>query len=179
MALHILPIVLAVILTGCTHSRTVHLGGEMEGPYAAINEKTQRKKPLITLADRRLIKASDLQLTPDSSSWLNVSTKRFETVATSEIRSIRFVKRGQGVLEGLSLGLLVGASLGGALGYATSSDSDFLLGRGVGALFGGVLFGGLGASIGIVMGVGEGSKVVFHFQASPPVQPGSSEEPGQ
>ena len=84
--------------------------GRSNQTLAKINRLAQRKKALVALADGRALKVSSLQMTPDFTSWLDPETGRFESVATAEIREIRFVRHGKGALEGLGIGFFGGFS---------------------------------------------------------------------
>ena len=87
--------------------------GRSNQTLAKINRLARkRKSALIALANGRALKVSSLQVTPDSTSWLDPETGRFESVATAEIREIRFVRHGKGALEGLGIGFFGGFFVG-------------------------------------------------------------------
>ncbi len=206
MITRIMLIALVLVLTGCTHTRSTGFIGE--GSYAEINRLGARKEATVTLAveryiigrqsmvtGQRHIKVSNLQMTPDSTSWLDPRTGRFETVATARIREVRIAKvrtnHPKGTLAGLGVGLLMGAVSGAIFGFAQGDDPPCqqaasgwnfsglcgLFSRsagekaGIGALLGAVVGGALGALVGAVTGTEE----IDRFEAptmAPPVADG-------
>ena len=191
----IVLIALVMALTGCTTFNTVGLVdrdpaastsenqrlvsvalgasiAELNWPYvsyAKLNRLARGKVATVLLADGRELKVGTLQVTPDSTSWLDPETGRFESVATAEIQEMRFVRHGKGALEGLGMGLLVGAVVGGALGASARCEGWCFVSQGELALIGGAVLGGIGALVGAPIGAAVGSKEIFHFgSASPP-----------
>jgi hypothetical protein len=79
------------------------------------------------------------------------------------------VQRGRGALLGLGIGFLAGALGGAVAGLASGDDPPcegyclLTLSAGGKAVIGGVMFGSLGGLIGIVVGAGRGSRVVYSF----------------
>ncbi len=175
---------LVLVLTGCTTVKTVDLSdstaeesvsvkGSRTVSYASVNKRAQRKKAHVRLADGRTLKVARLQVTRDSTSWLDSGTRRFETVATADIKEIRFVKHGKGALEGLGGGLLMGAAFGAILGFAGGDDPPCQSGTwfcwrftaGEKAAFGAVALGAVGGLLGVLTGAGVGSNETYHFSA--------------
>ena len=168
----------------------VYVRERQAGSFSRINRLARRKQVLLTLADGRALKVSSLQATPDSTSWFNKDTDRFETVATAEIQEIRFVKRGKGALQGLGLGLLTGAVLGAivARGEVTVNGATdeqlcgeegdpFLCYYAVttkAALA--VSMVGLGSLLGPIVGAVLGSKEVYRFNQGVEIPEGAAGE---
>ncbi len=170
-------VVAALALTGCVHTRTVHPGDQATLSFAGINTLGARRTATVLLADGRAFKARSLQVAGDSTSWFYAGTDHFDTIATAEIHEVRFVRRGQGALEGFFLGLGGGAATGALLGLIDGDDpscDEFLCWRFTAEekaiVLGGVL-GGIGALTGPFVGAGKGSRVIYRFSGSAPVPP--------
>lgn len=171
-------IALVLVLSGCTHMRTVDPISESSFPD--INRLGQRHSATIILADGRALKGSSLQVTPDSASWLDPVTGRFETATTEEIRTITFVRKGKGALQGVATGVLMGVALGVVIGFSGGDDPpdkcgwfDVLcteLTATEKAKSGGQIGGALGGLLGTLVGASKGKKDIFQFK-HPVVRP--------
>ncbi len=73
-----------------------------------------------------------------------------EQIARLEVRVPR--TRGQGAVRGPGWGALLGGAGGALFGAATAGDCDFCFGVGETAAIGAVLFGGIGAATGAILG---------------------------
>ncbi len=185
---------LVMALTGCVHVRPVD--PQAAPSFAELNRQAQKKSATVRLyaepyavvvrradggsrakvIDYREVTVRSLQVTPDSTSWLNARTHQLETVSTAQIKEIRFVRRGRGALEGLGIGLLSGAALGAVLGYAACPCTSWFgeaygFSRGYGAGVGVRVGGFLGGFLGLLVGSLSGSKQVYRFEAPAPGPP--------
>ncbi|MCE9577778.1 MAG: hypothetical protein K8W52_31885 [Deltaproteobacteria bacterium] len=96
---------------------------------------------------------------------------------------------GLGAIEGGGLGMLAGAAIGAAAGYSRGDDlpcapesEPFLACNshtaGQKAAIGGILFGGLGAVTGLVVGAAIGSREVYESEDGPVPRISASVTPG-
>lgn len=155
----------ALSVCGCASTRHV----DFESPDAdeiiqAINEGSQTHIAKVELADRQRTAAHSLLVAPDTTSWLmgGSITDRFAT-PTYDVRRVQFNHRGQGAVEGLVLGALVGvaASFGVLLANQEFKDAS----RGVQMMI------PVGSLAGIVFGAIRGNRKTFVFTPQAPPQP--------
>jgi hypothetical protein len=106
---YIIIIALAVFTSRCTHLRQVQ-------SFDEINKVAAGKPARVTLTDGRVLSGKGLQMATDSTSWLDSTTGRKQSIVTTEIDKVVIKKRGRGALEGLGMGVLAGAVIGFALG---------------------------------------------------------------
>lgn len=102
----------AALLFGCSTVRSVGTADEQQTSFSDVNRSVRGKVVQITFTDGRKIKVVDLQVAPDSISFLDHRANRLTSIATSDIYEISIVKAGRGALAGLFLGALVGAGVG-------------------------------------------------------------------
>ena len=91
---------------------------------SAINRLGAKKTATAFMADGQHVKVNHLRVAPDSTSWQNLSTQRFETVATQDIASLHFRRPGQGALEGMLTGALALAATGALIGFVEGDDPE-------------------------------------------------------
>lgn len=102
----------------------------------------------------------------DADGWLR-------TVATDRIRRVAFVSRGRGALQGLGLGLLVGAIGGVFIGAASYDGPSFLIqSRADNAVFFALGFSLFTAPGGLLVGVARGSRKAYRLEWEPPAKEG-------
>ena len=150
-------LILATILTGCTHSHIVRPSESKS--YVSLNKRGLRQQATITLVKGRKLKGDKLRFAPDSTSWVDPHTQSVIAVPTAEVTHILFVRRGKGALEGLGLGFLTGALFGVPFALAGWIDIVLFLGPYVGAL------GGL---IGLPVGIAVGSQEIYRIEHESP-----------
>jgi len=163
-----ISLMLTIMFVGCTHNSTVRLRSSVD--YALWNKRTLRKQPVVTLMDGQKHTANNLRFDPDSTSWVDPNTQRVIAVPTAEVSNVRIVSFGKGALEGLGLGLSIGALTGGLIGTTTSGDTgsgiQYSTGSRIGIAATGLgLIGGL---IGLIIGSAKGSKDVYHIEHESP-----------
>jgi hypothetical protein len=178
----LLIILLALMLNHCTSRRLINPADPESAGWQELNKN--QGKAQVTLNDNRKISAIRLHVRADSTAWVNVMNDQSQTVATTEIKMIRFKKSGRGTLQGLGIGILTGAALGAIIGFAAGDDppckpvsNDFLgIGQGLCDAFrmsaaekaaaGAIIGGAAGALVGVTTGALVGSKDKYRFQAS-------------
>ena len=148
-------LLLIVCFLGC--SSTHRLRPAHEADFASLNNRAFLKKVMVTFVDGRKIKVANLRMTSDSTYWNNPQIKQqpsptYMAVATSQIKEVRFIRRGRGAVDGmgfgLPLGLIYGVSQAGeacANCLIPISAGEIVLGLGI---FGAILGAPVGAIIG-------------------------------
>jgi hypothetical protein len=161
----------ALVLVGCAHVRPAD-------PTAAgvdlddINAKLAGRVVRVRLVDGTDMLAHNVRVSADSVSmqprmlrdanwWL--APRR--ALPISEVGSIEVTRRGRGALEGALFGLGIGGVAGVAIGAATSEGS--ILSAQESVILGGLVFGVLGTGLGLIIGVGVGSKDVYDLRRAP------------
>jgi hypothetical protein len=102
-----LIILTALVVAGCAGTRTIKRYDTFDSSFRQINEETQNESVFVRPNDR-VVLTQHLQLTPDSSSWVDVGTGRIRVVASSQIREIRFSKDRRRARLGWVMGALFG-----------------------------------------------------------------------
>ncbi len=116
---------LLLSVLGCTNTSTIGFEEGQANNVRALKELNKRaaKYPTtITLVGGNQFRVDALNVTPDSTSWLDPNSRAVESVATSQVVDVRFKNHGQGTLEGLGLGILGGAATGAFLGFVDGDD---------------------------------------------------------
>lgn len=150
---------------GCVSSR--HVENNPGYGYAIVNVRSQTGKAYIRLADGKKMKAFNIYMQSDSTSWTDPGTGNIMTIATQRIYSVSFKNRGRGALEGLGIGFLVGVVWGTVAGYALGDDPPNILydrmSAGEKSIILGVGLGLFGGVIGLPIGAAIGSREVYYF----------------
>ncbi len=163
-------ILLALTLNHCTSRRLINPADSSSASWQALNRN--QGKAEVTLNNDQKILATQLQARSDSATWVDAVSGLPQTVATAEIKAIRFKKSGRGALQGLGIGLLTGATLGGIIGLASGGDPPckpapnnvldfceaFRLSAAEKAAAGAIYLGAAGALVGTTTGALIGSK---------------------
>lgn len=151
-----LAIGIVVALGGCTHSYTL-----APRTYSQVNARAEHRTAEITFARGQPERAAALRVGPVSTSWLDPRTGHLHAVPTATLRSVVFRERGQGLIEGLALGVVGGLALGtaiGALVYRADDDTGQAQWGRARTIW---LTGLAGASIGSLVGAGKGTTNVY------------------
>lgn len=191
----------ALVLMGCTHTRTVDLDSmEADLALAEINDRAQQQTPKLkgnewhmskevhhrstlrpsTLEARgsKAIEVPELHVKPDSTSWWNEQLGSPETIATEEIYEISFKSGGQGVLTGFLVGGVIGFAVGFPFGVGLNKGScESSDCRGKEAETGlqvSLVFGALFGLVGAGVGAAVGGKDTYRFVAPDPPPPVTS-----
>lgn len=160
-------LLLALLTTGCAQTRTVGSTAGVETTFQELNARTATRKATVQLDSGKHYSARALRLTSDSAAWFDSARGVQMSVPTSSVTRIRIARSGRGALQGLRIGVGVGASIG-ALISAESHEPNLVLSKGSAALIGGALFGGAGLLIGSAVGMRTG-RDVYHLDAPPPL----------
>ena len=165
-----------LMLAGCAHVRPAdptaagvdldHINGRLAGRMARVR-----------LMDDTELVANDVRISVGSvlfrpqrfphleSPW---PSREVRELPISEVRSIEVTNRSRGAGDGALIGTCVGVLAGAAIGAAINeADEAPIWSNETGALVGGVVFGVLGAGVGLVVGVGMGSTEVFDLTQAP------------
>ena len=150
----------AVLLSGCAH--TSHFdAGTVEG-RAAVNDRAKGQRTTVELRDGQRLSVEGLSVGSDSTSWVVPETGRAYVIATDSIGSISFPAGGDRIGEGLGIGFFAGAAVGYVVGYSTYREPSFVISdRGSSAVGGTLLFAGLGALAGALIGSDSENEDVF------------------
>ncbi len=105
-------LLLVLILCGCGSTRTADVAGAQGMRFSELNRKARGKVATLHLRDGRRIAVVNVQVAPDSTSWINPKKNHFEQIATSDLREVTIVRAGKGAVAGLALGVLTGAAVG-------------------------------------------------------------------
>ena len=98
--------------------------------YEKINQGTRGRNAVLVLTDGQELQVRQLWVTSDFTYWIDPQIKQqpsptYIAVATSQIKEVRFIRRGTGALKGMGFGFLFGAIVGFAAGEDCTVD-EFL-----------------------------------------------------
>jgi len=159
----------ALSLASCAHVHRVSPGTPGVG-LQEVNRRLAGRMVLVKLTDGTEFGASDVSVSPDSlymrprqvpiahsSGWTRVA----RAIPIREVDAIEVTRRSRGALDGALLGLTLGGAAGAALGPLIL-DSSVAAEE---AALGGIILGGLGVSVGSLLGFGTGSTDVYDLSA--------------
>ena len=122
-------IAVAAILTGCAQTRYVNPIDASDPSFLEINQKARGAKAELKL-DGRTLSVRSIQVTPDSTSWIDIQTGEIKSAATDQVELVSFLKRDRASATlGLLAGGAIGGVLGGLLGYQRGDDECPRTGR--------------------------------------------------
>ncbi len=166
----------ALLFAGCAHVRPADptaVGVDLDD----INARLAGQMARVRLADDTELIAHDVRISTESvffrpqrfphleSPW---PTREVRELPISEVHSIEVTRRSRGAADGALIGTGVGILAGAAIGAAINeADEAPIWSNETGALVGSVVFGVLGAGVGLVVGVGLGSTEVFDLTKAP------------
>ena len=101
-----------LVCANCASTRTVHLDQEKDKAYRRLVQNARDHHATLHLIGDLRVKAKALQVTPDSTSWIDPETGQVREIATDQIQSISFLLRRHGAEQGLGMGLVGGALIG-------------------------------------------------------------------
>lgn len=111
-----------LLLTGCNQVRTIQLSPTHQTTFSEINQSEAHRVAEVRMDDGQTIKATYVQMAPDSTSWFNQDQNAWEYVPTREIRTITFYRTLKGALTGL--GVAVGAGIAAGVTRALVEGDD-------------------------------------------------------
>ncbi len=160
-------LLLIVCFVGCSSTHRLRLAHEED--FASLNNRAFLKKVMVTFVDGRKIKVANLRMTSDSTYWNNPQIKQqpsptYMAVATSQIKEVRFIRRGESALQGMGFGFLFGAVVGYAAGEDCPPNAFICFPREEVA----VVFGLTGALIGLPIGaiIGHRDTYIIEHEAA-------------
>ncbi len=160
---HVLFVLALSLLVSCTHTHVLDPSAER---WSQVNVKSQTRRAAIALSDDREVVARSIQVTPDSTSWIDPESGALRSVATSKVIDVRFTYQGRGALQGAGYGFSIGGIVGAVGGYASGDDEPSIVS--FQAEEKALILGGLGGIIGGLIGYGIGynikSKTVYHLE---------------
>ncbi|MBA7623185.1 MAG: hypothetical protein GH143_00025 [Calditrichaeota bacterium] len=143
-------VVMSVMVFGCSHTRQFT-------SYDEINSRAKGKLAKIELAQGVNIRGRDIQITPDSTYWIETRKLLKHAVPTSQVHKIVIVDRGRGAWEGF-LGFVAAGAVMSVFEFMRGDDppglfsftaeEKFILVNAMGIMFGVRLGPPLGALIG-------------------------------
>ncbi len=130
--------------------------------YEKINQGTRGRNAVLILRDGQELDVRQLWVTSAFTYWIDPQIKQqtsptYIAVATSQIKEVRFIRRGESALQGAGFGFLLGA----VVGYAAGEDcppNAFLCFQREDLALG---FGILGGLIGLPIGGWIGQRYVY------------------
>jgi hypothetical protein len=143
-----------VLVAACTHSYPITDAYELEGEHVTVETHSNESIEVV------------VEPAPDGVAF------RSQTgyVSIADVARVVDKRRGRGALEGLGIGLLIGAAGGAIVGYADGDDECppegwciLTFTAGEKALLGGMFFGGVGGLVGGVIGLVRGSRVEYSY----------------
>jgi hypothetical protein len=174
---------------GCSTVRTVPVSPETEKreAIASLNDAVAGKRPRVALASSVNVTpdeaatwkyvgskwttvAAELKVLPDSVSWLGSSADESYQMSWFEIENITLVSRRRGALEGLAVGLALGAVLVAAVSISTAGREKSGW-EGVSeaveeadAIEHSIYIGAVLGGVGLAIGFGRGHRYVYKFE---------------
>jgi hypothetical protein len=148
------PIVFLVLMLGCSHMR--HFSN-----YDEINYNAKGRKVKVELSNGSYILSKDVQITSDSTFWIEPHEGIRNGIATSKVHKIAVFKHARGAWEGFRPFLFAGVTLG-LIAAATTDKDDLMFNNPGGNFIMGTAMGVLpGVVLGIPIGAIVGSKDVY------------------
>lgn len=157
-------------VAGCTHHKNITEAHELAGDEVVLEGQYGHQVTAVGVA------------APGGVTFFDKANGGM--VPSHEIVKIKDVSHARGALEGLGLGVGIGALTGGAIGLASGDDDcsnedhgcflEFSAGEKAAIL--GILLGGLGGLVGLVVGAAKGSTTIYeHSRAGVTVRVGGPE----
>jgi hypothetical protein len=143
----------ALLLSACATTHPLDVSDA--AARQAITERAGRHVTKVTVRGEPPADARALQVSADSTRWIDPATGSVRAVPTSQVERVSFLRRdasrGGHLARGLLIGATVGAAVGAAVGYATGPPFPFPRQVYVGVMAGGTAL--YGAGIGGVVAV--------------------------
>ena len=161
-------IALAILASGCSHTRTHHLDSDHR---ADVNARASRGKAVVTLRSGVQVTSSTLRLDSQTASWTDPESGEAFEVPLEEVATVRVRDPRSFVLRDLGIGLAAGVVAGYVHGSLSEPSILFpretlqQMGVGAGAL--------LGTGIGALVGFEQGRAEYVITAGFPPPRPSS------
>jgi len=133
--------------------------------WEKVNKLTRSYDARLTLVTGHQLLVNDVELRPDTSSFIGTDSDHRLLIATDQIRGALVLKRGQHAARYGLQGLLFWGAIGALIGYGGASDPEsggFVPPEGAAAIGG--IFGAIGGLIGFSKGMGRDS-IAVHYNA--------------
>ncbi|MEZ5063875.1 MAG: hypothetical protein R3B81_04030 [bacterium] len=161
---------LPFLTLGCSSTRTIATREDWAAEVDEIRSEASQRPADVTLRSGHTIHDVDLDVAVEEVRW----TGPAEGASPLEnVQGLRFQHYGRGAVDGLGWGVLVGLPVGLLLG--ATSDDDFLFDRDAQMLIGGAAFAVIGGAAGALTGSILGHDEVYRLQLDP--DPGDGSEP--
>lgn len=148
-----------VLLMGCTTSRVADFSSP--STRTEVNDRAERGHPVLHLVGERGRQVRSLHVAPDVTTWVDKKTGESRWAPTADVEAIAFRRDGLGALQGVGIGIGVGALFGTWIGAA--DGQGFLT---YSPLQGAALGAAAGAEIGAIVGAIRSNR--FVYEAAPP-----------
>lgn len=171
-----------VVSMVCSCSHVHHLDAMSDEETKFFEERATKKSFSVQMHDERVFDGTGLVVETDTIAWNDSESGKPIQVAADQVQQIVFVSKSAGFGNGFLIGLIIGASVGGILGYAGGEDCGdhpdfFCISRGGGAFLGAVLIGVPAGIVGGLIGVGKGSRHIYYPATVGPAGYSSKSEP--
>jgi len=174
-----LAIAAALLLTGCTHTRTFDIASS--NAQTELNARAEGETTTLTLQTGESVSAQSVSVAPDMTTWIDPATGDVRSVPTREVATVRFDNRGRGALEGLGWGAAIGAVAGvlvGAVDGATDdNEGEIEVYSPIGVMGLSVIALGMtGGLVGTAVGTIRQKRTVYDLTESPQSSPDPTED---
>jgi len=148
---------LLLVVAGC--NSTHHVSRTQPNGYARVTEAAAGETARVHFRDGRTMKLENLYVGPDSATGVSPeSPDGNRSFPVAAIRSVEFVNRGAGFLQGLGTGFAV--PLGAGMVASATEDEEFIP-----AWFVGAVLGVPGGLVGGIVGAIRGQREIYRFSA--------------
>lgn len=161
----LVPLLTGLLLVAAGCSSTHHVSRTSPNGYARVTEAATGETARVHLRDGRTVKLKNLYVGRDSVT--GISTESHDgprSFPTAAVRSVEFVNRGTGFLQGLGTGFAV--PLGWGMLMSATEDEEFIPAWSIGAMLG--IPGGL---VGGIAGAIWGQREIYRFSTPSPETP--------
>lgn len=148
------------LLVGCTYTRPLDLSAPAD--RQRVTERAAQQVPTLVLSSRLSTLAPRLSVRADSTTWVDPVTGTPMSVASSEVKAVRFSTAHPRPAGAFLKGLIGGAVIGTAVGYLVYDGPGwFVSNRGESMAVGGTAFALLGGGTGAVISLDRLSPEVY------------------
>jgi hypothetical protein len=160
---------LLVVFTGCTHTRSLTAYPHADQAWVErVNRELQNHRVTMVLRDGRRVDAKNVQIVGDTVSW-RAGTQQAQASQIVDVREFSFRSHLRGALDGLIIGVAIGAPSGALIIDPPKGES----GQRVQAALAGSLSMGLWTA---GLGAVRGSRIVYRVESTPESTPSVSNQ---